>query len=223
MQKGPPVPHLKTVLPIVAILIAFMVQFAPARARNVQTAILAGGCFWCVESDFDKVEGVLGTTPGFTGGTTANPTYRQVSRGGTGHFESVRIRFDADVISYRSLIDIFWRTIDPLDAGGQFCDRGDSYRTAVFVLNEKQRKAATASRGAADALISGRIVTPILAAGPFYPAGKRHQDYYLGKRRVITRYGVVRQSVAYKKYRRACGRDLRVRQIWGAEAPFADH
>lgn len=205
----------------VAILFGFALQVTMANARDIQTAILAGGCFWCVESDFDKVKGVVSTTSGFTGGTLKNPSYKQVSKGGTGHYEAVRIRFDADVISYRELVDIFWRTVDPLDAGGQFCDRGDSYRTAVFVNSKAQRADAEASKKAADAAINGKIVTPILNAAAFYPASASHQNYYLGKKRVVTRFGLVKQSVAYKKYRLGCGRDKRVRQIWGAAAPFA--
>ena len=130
--------RLKPVLLFLAILFGFALQMGAAHARDIQTAIFAGGCFWCVEADFDKVKGVVETTSGYTGGTTVNPTYKQVTRGGTGHYESVRIRFDADVISYRQLVDIFWRTVDPLDAGGQFCDRGDSYRTAVFVTKAQR-------------------------------------------------------------------------------------
>jgi peptide-methionine (S)-S-oxide reductase len=204
-----------------AILVGFALQFTAAHARDIQTAVVAGGCFWCVESDFDKVNGVVSTTSGYTGGTTKNPTYKKLNKGGTGHYEAVQIKFDADIISYRELIDIFWRTVDPLDAGGQFCDRGDSYRTAVFVNGKSQRVAAEASKVAADAAISGKIVTEILNAKKFYPAEAYHQNYYLGKKRVVTRFGLVQQSTAYKKYRKGCGRDKRVRQIWGAAAPFA--
>jgi len=204
-----------------AILFGFALQFTTAQARDIQTAIVAGGCFWCVESDFDKVKGVVSTVSGYTGGTTNNPTYKKVTKGGTGHFEAVQIRFDADVISYREVIDIFWRTVDPLDAGGQFCDRGNSYRTAVFVNGKSQREAAEASKAAADAAIRGKIITPILSAKKFYRAEAYHQNYYLGKKRVITRFGLVPQSTAYKKYREACGRDKRLRQIWGAAALFA--
>jgi len=211
----------KPVVLLIAILVGLVLQLAGASARDIQTAILAGGCFWCVEADFDKVDGVVETTSGFTGGALRNPTYKQVSRGGTGHYEAVRIRFDADIISYRALIDIFWRTVDPLDAGGQFCDRGDSYRTAIFARGKSQRLIAEASKKAADALLTGTIVTPILSAVPFYPAGAYHQNYHLGKKRILTRFGVIRQAKAYKKYRKGCGRDRRVREIWGDAAPFA--
>jgi len=206
---------------LVAILLGFALQIGTAHARDVQTAIFAGGCFWCVESDFDKVKGVIKTTAGYTGGKTANPTYKQVSKGGTGHYEAVKIQFDADVVSYQELVDIFWRTVDPLDAGGQFCDRGDSYRTAVFVKGGGQRGVAEQSKADADAVLNGRIVTPILNASTFYKAEAVHQNYYKGTKRVITRFGVVTQAKAYKKYRSACGRDQRVRQLWGDAAPFA--
>lgn len=203
-----------------AIVFGLVLQISSASARDIQTAVVAGGCFWCVEADFEKVKGVVSATSGFTGGSLKNPTYKQVTKGGTGHYEAVKIKFDADVISYRELLDIFWRTVDPLDAGGQFCDRGASYRTAVFA-NSKQRADAEASKKAADAAISGKIVTPILSASTFYPADSGHQNYYKGTKRVITRYGVITQASAYKKYRKACGRDKRVRQIWGSAAPFA--
>lgn len=211
----------RTLLLFVAILFGLALQIGAAHARDIQTAVFAGGCFWCVEADFDKVKGVVETTSGFTGGMVKNPTYKQVVKGGTGHYEAVKIRFDADVITYRNLVDIFWRTVDPLDAGGQFCDRGDTYRTAVFAKGAAQRDAAEASKAAADAALKGRIVTPIINAAAFYPAERSHQNYYQSNKRVITRFGVVAKSKAYKKYRAACGRDERVRQLWGDAAPFA--
>ncbi len=206
---------------LLAILFGFTLQIGTAHANKIQTAIFAGGCFWCVESDFDKIEGVTETTSGYIGGTTKNPTYQQVSKGGTGHYEAVRVRFDADVVSYKELVDIFWRTVDPLDAGGQFCDRGESYRAAVFTKGKSQKQAAEASKAEADAVLRGKIVTPILSASKFYRAEAYHQNYYLGKKRVLTRFGYIQQSNAYKNYREACGRDKRVRQIWGDAAPFA--
>lgn len=211
----------KPFLLTLAILFGIAMQVSSAKARDIQTAIFAGGCFWCVEADFDMVKGVISTTSGYTGGTTRNPTYKQVTKGGTGHYEAVRIRFDAHVVSYKELVDIFWRTVDPLDAGGQFCDRGASYRTAVFVKGSAQRMVAEASKAEADKAISGKIVTPILNAGAFYRAEAIHQGYYLGKKRVLTRFGYVTQAKAYKSYREGCGRDKRVRQIWGSAAPFA--
>ncbi|NOX39280.1 MAG: peptide-methionine (S)-S-oxide reductase MsrA [Alphaproteobacteria bacterium] len=212
----------KPFLLIVAILFGFALHLSSVQAREIRTAIFAGGCFWCVEADFDKVNGVVNTTTGFIGGTVKNPTYKQVSRGGTGHYEAVRIRFDADIVSYRQLVDIFWRSVDPVDADGQFCDRGDTYRTALFVENKSQRADAQASKAAASAVLKRKIVTKILPAGAFYPAEKYHQDYSYSKVRVITRFGWVTKAKAYKKYRTACGRDIRVRALWGDAAPFAE-
>jgi peptide-methionine (S)-S-oxide reductase len=179
---------------------------APAQAEDIETAIVAGGCFWCVESDFDKVPGVLETVSGYTGGDTENPTYHQVSSGGTGHYEAVRITYDADVVDYRTLIDTFWRTIDPTDAGGQFCDRGTSYRTAVFATTPEQAEAAEASRAAAEQALGREIVTPVLDAGAFWPAEDYHQNYYK------------KNPLRYTFYRRSCGRDARLRQLWGDQA-----
>lgn len=211
----------KPLILLAAIVFGLFLQHSAAHARKIETAIFAGGCFWCVEADFDKVKGVIETTSGYIGGTTDNPTYKQVSKGNSGHYEAVRIRFDSDITSYRELVDIFWRTVDPTDAGGQFCDRGDSYRTAVFVKGKQQRDAAVASKQAANSVLKGRIVTPILNAPTFWPAENYHQNYYLGTKRVLTRFGYIKQSEAYKNYRKGCGRDKRVRQIWGRAAPFA--
>ena len=195
---------------------------APAvAARDLQTMTVAGGCFWCVEADFEKVSGVGEVVSGYTGGTTANPTYKQVTAGGTGHYEAVQITYDADQVSYAQLLTLFFRSIDPTDAGGQFCDRGDSYRTAVFVSNESERAAAEQAKAAAQTALGRTIVTPVLQAGAFYPAEAYHQDYYKGDTIVLTRRGPKRQAEAYDFYREACGRDTRVRALWGADAPFA--
>jgi peptide-methionine (S)-S-oxide reductase len=206
---------------ICALALGVALSGRAAQARDVQTAIFAGGCFWCVEADFDKVDGVLSTTSGFIGGTTPNPTYREVTGGGTGHYEAVKIEFDADRVSYRQLVDIFWRSVDPTDAGGQFCDRGPSYRTAIFAVTPAQAAEAEASRAAAEAALRQKIVTPVLPAGPFTAAGEEHQDYYKGGGRVLTRFGIIRQADAYERYREGCGRDARVRALWGDAAPFA--
>lgn len=179
---------------------------APAFAEDRQTAVFAGGCFWCTEADYDKVDGVLETTSGYIGGTTDNPTYEQVTQGGTGHFEAVRVTYDAEQVSYQDLVDIFWRTVDPTDDGGQFCDRGSSYRTAVFAVDEAQAEIAKASRAEAQTALGEEIVTPILEAGTFWPAEGYHQDYHQTS------------SVRYTFYRRACGRDARLRQLWGEAA-----
>ncbi len=192
-----------------------------SEARDMQTMIVAGGCFWCVEADFEKVAGVSGVVSGYTGGTVANPTYRQVTAGGTGHYEAVEITYDADRVSYRQLLDLFFRSIDPTDAGGQFCDRGASYRTAVFVSDTAQQREAEAAKAAAGRALGRSIVTPILPAAPFYVAEDYHQDYYKGSSIVLTRRGPKTQADAYDFYRTACGRDARVRQLWGDAAPFA--
>jgi peptide-methionine (S)-S-oxide reductase len=133
----------------------------------------------------------------------------------------VRIKFDADITPYRALVDIFWRTIDPMDAGGQFCDRGNTYRTAIFVYSVHQKQVAEASMAAANKILKGRIVTKILPVSVFYPAEAYHQNYHAGTNRVLTRFGYIPQAKAYKRYRKACGRDRRVRAIWGNAAPFA--
>mgnify|MGYP000200427830 CR=1 FL=1 len=176
-----------------------------------------------MESDFEKVRGVSEVTSGYTGGTTANPTYRQVTGGGTGHYEAVEIRFDADQVSARQIYDLFFRSVDPTDAGGQFCDRGASYRTAVFVSNKAQQALAEKVKAQAQADLKQKIVTPILSAKTFYKAEAYHQDYYKGTNLVITRRGPKKQSNAYKFYRDACGRDARVSEVWGDAAPFVGH
>ncbi len=208
---------------ILVILIGagLVAQARKADAGKKEVAIVAGGCFWCVEADFESVPGVIGAVSGFTGGKVDNPTYRQVSRGRTGHFEAVRIIYDPAKISYEKLMHLFFRSIDPTDAGGQFCDRGAPYRTAVFYMDEKQKAAALAARREAQGALGRRIVTQILPAGRFWPAEAYHQDYYKSRDRVITRFGIKRKADAYKAYRKACGRDKRIRQLWGSEASFA--
>lgn len=205
-----------------ALLLSFSLSLATlARAADSEVLTVAGGCFWCVESDFESVRGVSEVISGYTGGETPSPTYNEVSAGGTGHYEAVQIRFDPDQVSRASLLHMFFRSIDPTDAGGQFCDRGDSYRSAIFVSDKAEKALAEQSKAAAQAALGQKIVTPILAAGPFYPAESYHQDYYKGTRVIFTRAGPKRQSKAYAFYRNSCGRDQRVRQLWGSEAPFA--
>ncbi len=201
------------------LILAFLMLTGPALAAT-ETAVVAGGCFWCVESDFESVPGVKSVVSGYTGGTVKNPTYKQVTKGGTGHYEAVEIRFDPAKISYAKIIDLFFRSVDPTDAGGQFCDRGDSYRTAIFVKNAAQREAAEAAKAEAMAALGREIVTPIETAGPFYKAEDYHQDYYKGSNLVLTRRGPKKQSEAYKFYRNACGRDQRIKQLWGSAAAF---
>lgn len=197
--------------------LACATTIGPATAAE-RTAYLAGGCFWCVEADFEKVRGVGDVVSGFTGGTTDAPSY-----GGSGdHIEATRVPFDDSRISYREIYDLFFRSIDPTDAGGQFCDRGREYTTAIFVESEAQRRAAEAAKAAAEQALGREIVTPIRDAGTFYPVGDYHQDYYKSDDRVaFTRFGLaVPKSEAYKRYRAGCGRDQRIRQLWGDDAPF---
>jgi peptide-methionine (S)-S-oxide reductase len=191
---------------LAGLVLALVAATAPASAKNLQTAIFAGGCFWCVESDYDKIPGVVQTVSGYTGGTLENPTYEQVSAKGTGHYESVKITFDADRVSYDTLLDVLWRSIDPTDAGGQFCDRGDSYRSAVFVSDKTQQQAAEASRNRAQSALGQKIVTPVLAAATFWPAEDYHQNYHN------------KNPLRYTFYRKTCGRDKRVRALWGERA-----
>ena len=163
---------------MLAVAAALSIFTHTASAQQLEKAIFAGGCFWCVESDFDKVPGVVATISGYTGGKTENPTYKQVSAGGTGHYEAVEITYDPAKVSYKALLTAFWHSVDPTDGGGQFCDRGQSYRTAVFVANEKQRGSAETSRNAVQKKLKKPIVSPILAATPFYAAEDYHQNYY---------------------------------------------
>lgn len=206
---------------VLALATASPLFLAAARAE-ADEIIVAGGCFWCVEADFEKVKGVREAVSGYTGGTKANPTYKQVTAGGTGHYEAVRIVYNAAQIDARRLYDLFFRSVDPTDAGGQFCDRGASYRTAIFVQDAAQKRAAEAARAAAEKDLGRKIVTPILSAGAFYDAEDYHQDYYKGTKRVLTRFGPIRQADAYKRYREACGRDARVKQLWGSKAAFVN-
>lgn len=205
----------------IILTLALLPAAQTAMAEDIQAAILAGGCFWCIESDFEKVEGVKDVVSGYTGGTTANPTYETLK--GSGHYEAVEITYDADIVAYEQLLFAFFRSVDPTDAGGQFCDRGESYRTAVFVSNPAEKAIAEAARAAAQRDLGQRIVTPILNVATFYDAEDYHQDYYKGEKRVITRGGIKTQSEAYAFYREGCGRDARVLELWGDAAPFAHH
>ena len=191
---------------------------AAVSAADLKTAIFAGGCFWCVESDYEMVPGVVSAVSGYTGGTAVNANYKKVSKGRTKHLEAVQITYDANIVSYETLVDIFWRTIDPTDAGGQFCDRGDSYRTAVFALDDTQLQAAKAAKAAAQTALGQTIVTAVIPASAFYPAEEYHQDYYKSKKKVLTRFGRITKKDAYKRYRKACGRDARVKELWGNRA-----
>ncbi len=193
-----------------------MVAVSQPASAEKQTAIFAGGCFWCVEADFDKVPGVLDTVSGYAGGRTENPTYRNYASGG--HREVVKIDFDDAKVSYDRLLEIFFRSVDPTDAGGQFCDRGESYSTAVYALNDKQKAAAEKAKEDANAALGGAVVTPVLGAATFWPAEDYHQNYYQSDERILSRFGLVKKKDAYKGYRKGCGRDARVQQVWGDAA-----
>ncbi len=187
-----------------AALAAACAQAAPQPAKGARAeAVFATGCFWCTESDFDKVPGVISTISGYTGGKVANPTYEQVSGGATGHIEAVKIVYDPGRVSYAALASHALRTSDPLDAGGQFCDRGYQYRAALFVANPAERSAAEAAKAQAASVLKKPIATLILPAARFYPAEGYHQDYYK------------KNPIRYRFYRASCGRDDRLKELWG--------
>jgi len=176
------------------------------RPARTETALFAGGCFWSAERDIEAVPGVIEAVSGFAGGRVANPSYEQVVRGGTGHVEAIRVTFDPARIGYGQLVRRFLRTIDPTDPNGQFCDQGPNYHTAIFALNPAQRRAAEAALAEANRILHGRVTTPVRAAAPFYPAEAYHQDY------------ARRNPVSYGLYRRGCGKDARLRAVWGDQA-----
>lgn len=176
---------------------------APVQGETAE-AIFAGGCFWCMEPPFDKLDGVIATTSGYTGGAVENPTYEQVSSGRTGHYEAVKIKYDPSKVSYGQLLDVYWVNIDPLDGSGQFCDKGQQYASAIFVKNDEER--AAAEKSMASIHLDGKVETKILPASEFYPAEEYHQDYYR------------KNPIRYNYYRWGCGRDKRLKQLWGDAA-----
>jgi len=181
---------------------------APGGAAERQTATFAGGCFWCMEGPFEKLPGVKSAVSGYMGGHKKNPTYEEVSSGGTGHAEAVQVVYDPAKVSYEKLLEVFWHNIDPLQANAQFCDRGSQYRSAIFYHDEAQKAAALESKSAIES--KGRfpkpIVTEIVAAAVFYPAEEYHQDFYK------------RNPLRYNSYRLGCGRDRRLKELWGDQA-----
>ncbi|CAN1509910.1 MsrA Peptide methionine sulfoxide reductase [Caulobacteraceae bacterium] len=184
--------------------VAAKATISPATSpSSLATAIFAGGCFWCMEKPFDEIPGVVATISGYTGGTLANPTYEQVGRGGTGHFEAVKITYDPAKVSYQKLLDTYWRQVDPFDAFGQFCDKGETYLPAIFYANDTEKKAAEAARDVLYARFKKPIVVQILPAKAFYDAEGYHQDYYQ------------KNPLRYAYYRNGCGRDARLRAVWG--------
>ncbi len=186
-------------------LFAGKIQASKDVGEQTATAIFAGGCFWCMEPPFDKLEGVIATISGYTGGHTEDPNYKQVSSDTTGHYEALEVTYDPNKIDYATLLNVFWHNVDPLDAHGQFCDKGKSYRTAIFYNSEAQKKLALTSKK--DLIDSGHfkeeVVTEVLAAKKFYPAEDYHQDYYQ------------KNPLRYKYYRFDCGRDARLEELWG--------
>jgi peptide-methionine (S)-S-oxide reductase len=185
---------------IIAVLLC-SIQFN-AFAEN-DAVIFAGGCFWCMEKPFDKIDGVISSISGYTGGHTENPTYQQTSTGTTGHYEAIRIEYDPEKVSYEKLLDVFWKNIDPFDAEGQFCDKGSQYRAAIFTKNDNEKELAIKSKEALQKKLNGKanIVTEVLPAKQFYAAEKYHQDYYK------------KNPVRYRYYRYGCGRDKRLEQV----------
>lgn len=195
---------------IMSALGALVLYAAAASAQTtpeqkLETATFSSGCFWCTESDFDKVKGVVETTSGYIGGKTPNPTYKQVSAGGTGHAEALQLKYDPSQVTYQQLLDVYWHNVDPLDGTGQFCDRGDQYRPAIFYHTEEQKRLAEESKAALEK--SGRFKEPIAveitAASTFTPAEDYHQDYYK------------KNPIQYFIYRHGCGRDARLEALWG--------
>jgi peptide-methionine (S)-S-oxide reductase len=197
---------MRSIFPVIAVVTAAcssgQAPAQPAKGARA-TAVFAGGCFWCTESDFDKIPGVIATTSGYTGGRVANPTYRQVSAGGTGHIEAVQVVYDPRRVSYAELVRRFLPTIDVTDGGGQFCDRGESYRPALFVANAQERQNAAAALKAVGPRIKKPLAVAVLPAARFWPAEAYHQNYYK------------KNPVRYKYYRWNCGRDQRLKQLWG--------
>ena len=200
-----------------AVAALFLSLAIPAVARaesaggtatdGLAVAVFAGGCFWCMEPPFDALDGVVSTTSGYIGGNIASPRYEQVSRGGTGHAEAVKVVYRPDQIGYEALLEVFWRNIDPLDGGGQFCDRGDQYRSAIFYSDDEQRQIAEQSRESLkqSQRFGEPIVTDVVPATEFYPAEDYHQDYYR------------KNPLRYKFYRYGCGRDARLQELWGSD------
>jgi len=200
--------HVLRLAPL-ALLVALAAPAAPADQPAPAKATFAGGCFWCMEPPFEALDGVVSVTAGYTGGTKVDPTYEEVSAGGTGHAESIEVAYDPGKVSYEKLLDVFWHNVDPTTANRQFCDKGNQYRTAIFYHDETQKRLAERSKQALEASkkLPGPIVTEIVSAGRFYPAEEYHQDYYK------------KNPIRYNYYRWGCGRDARLKEVWGAEAP----
>jgi len=193
---------------LVCLVLVCCLLSTPALAAPAETATFAGGCFWCMEQPFDSLPGVLSVMPGYTGGTKQNPTYQEVSAGGTGHTEAVQIRFDPAKISYEKLLQVFWHNSDPTVTDRQFCDIGNQYRPGIFYHNENQKKLALLSRETISKTKTFKepVVTGIVPASAFYPAEEYHRQYYK------------KNPLRYRYYRTSCGRDKRLKELWGSSA-----
>lgn len=190
---------------VALLLISWVPAFAGTTPHDA-VATFAGGCFWCTESDFEKIPGVISATSGYTGGRVQNPGYEEVSAGGTGHAESVEVHYDPAKVTYAQLLHDYWRSVDPTVKDRQFCDTGNQYRTAIFVRTPEERKLAEASKAEVAKKLGTTVYTEIVDAGRFWPAEDYHQDYYK------------KNPIRYRFYRNGCGRDDRLKQVWGAEA-----
>jgi peptide-methionine (S)-S-oxide reductase len=197
---------------LVPLLLALVLAAGAARGEEKTTpaglakATFAGGCFWCMQKPYDDLAGVVSTTVGYAGGTKTNPTYEEVSSGGTGHAESVQVVYDPRKVTYEKLLEVFWHNVDPLAKNGQFCDHGTQYRTAIFFHDDIQKRAAEESKNKVQAAFKLPILTEITAAGTFWPAEDYHQSYYK------------KNPIRYKIYRSGCGRDARLKELWGEAA-----
>lgn len=191
---------------ILTIMLMLCLSSGGVMAAEYKSAVFAGGCFWCLEGPFDDLPGVIKTESGYTGGTVPNPTYEQVSAGTTGHVEAMQVVYDSAKVTFEKLLSVFWRNIDPTDAGGQFCDRGPQYRSAIFFADAGEEAEARRQKAQLEEEKGMRIATEILPRAEFYPAEEYHQDYY------------TKNPLRYHFYRQGCGRDQRLRQIWGMEA-----
>ncbi|MCG8529195.1 MAG: peptide-methionine (S)-S-oxide reductase MsrA [Desulfovibrionales bacterium] len=194
----------KTILAL--LLVGVMISFTAAGNAEAKkaTAIFAGGCFWCMQPAFDNVKGVTDTVVGYTGGTTKNPTYETVGTGSTGHYEAIQVHYDTNLVTYEQLLTVFWHNIDPFDAKGQFCDKGPTYRSAIFYMNPMEKELAEKSKQEVYTRFKRPVATMILPAKAFWPAEKYHQDYYM------------KNPIRYKFYRYRCGRDARLKEVWGS-------
>jgi len=192
----------KSIMMIMILLFPNIGMAQMAKETNQEIAIFAGGCFWCMEKPFDQLEGVISTISGYTGGKVRSPTYEQVSAGGTGYIESLQVTFDPSKTTYQKLLEVFWKNIDPLDDTGQFCDKGEQYKSAVFYKNEQQKQEAEKSLKDVKKELGAKISTKIIKASEFYPAEEYHQDYYK------------KNPIRYSFYRYNCGRDARLKEIW---------